>query len=143
MRYVDCVMWVQIVYKYIAEDVETRFDTLNDELECIPIERPLPKGKNKKVIWLMIDELGGRIMANFVGSKANSYSYLIDDGSETKIAKGAKMCGIKRKFKFENCKICLEATQLENEIKYLEENKIDKYDIKEFIKNNKSILKIK
>ena len=91
----------------------------------------------------MIDELGGRIMANFVGSKANSYSYLIDDGSETKIAKGAKMCGIKRKFKFENCKICLEATQLENEIKYLEENKIDKYDIKEFIKNNKSILKIK
>ena len=33
------------IYKDIAEDVETRFDTLNYELD-----RPLPQGKNKKVI---------------------------------------------------------------------------------------------
>ena len=33
------------IYKDIAEDVETRFDTSNFELD-----RPLPKGKNKKVI---------------------------------------------------------------------------------------------
>ena len=46
------------VYKDIAEDVETRFDTSNYELECNSIERPLPKGKNKKVIELMKDELG-------------------------------------------------------------------------------------
>ena len=31
------------IYKDIAEDVETRFDTSNYELD-----RPLPKGKNKK-----------------------------------------------------------------------------------------------
>ena len=31
------------IYKDIAEDVETRFDTSNFE-----IDRPLPKGKNKK-----------------------------------------------------------------------------------------------
>ena len=31
-------------YRGIAEDVETRFDTSNYELECISIERPLPKG---------------------------------------------------------------------------------------------------
>ena len=31
------------IYKYIAEDVEARFDTSNFE-----IDRPLPKGKNKK-----------------------------------------------------------------------------------------------
>ena len=30
------------IYKDIAEDVETRFDTSNFELD-----RPLPKGKNK------------------------------------------------------------------------------------------------
>ena len=35
------------IYKDIAEDVETRFDTSNCQLE-----RPLPKGKNKKVIGL-------------------------------------------------------------------------------------------
>ena len=40
------------IYKDIAEDVETRFDTSNYELE-----RSLPKGKNKKVIRLMKDEL--------------------------------------------------------------------------------------
>ena len=44
-------------YKDIADDVEDRFDTsgYNDN-------RPLPVGKNKKVIGLMKDELGGSIM---------------------------------------------------------------------------------
>ena len=37
-------------YKDIAEDVETRFDTSNYELECNSTERPLPKGQTKKVI---------------------------------------------------------------------------------------------
>ena len=36
------------IYKDIAEDVETRFDTSNYELD-----RPLPKGKNKNAIGLM------------------------------------------------------------------------------------------
>ena len=50
------------IYKDIAEDVETRFDTWNYELEFNSIERPFLKGKNKKVIELMRDELGGKIM---------------------------------------------------------------------------------
>ena len=41
------------IYKDISEDVETRFDTLNYELN-----RPLVKGKNKKVFGVMKDELG-------------------------------------------------------------------------------------
>ena len=41
------------IYKHIAEDVETRFETSNFE-----IDRPLSKGKNEKVIGLMKDELG-------------------------------------------------------------------------------------
>ena len=36
------------IYKYIAKDVETRFDTSNYEFESNSIDRPLPKGKNKK-----------------------------------------------------------------------------------------------
>ena len=36
------------IYKDIAEDAKTRFDTSNYELE-----RPLLKGENKKVIGLM------------------------------------------------------------------------------------------
>ena len=50
------------IYKDIAEDVKTRFDTSNFE-----INRSLPNGKNKKVIGLIKDELGGQIMKGFVG----------------------------------------------------------------------------
>ena len=39
-------------------------------------ERPLPRGKSKKVIRLMKDELSGKIMKKFVGIRAKTYSYL-------------------------------------------------------------------
>ena len=78
------------IYKNIAEDVETRFDTSNYELEFNHIDRPLLKGKNKKVIGLMKDELGGKIVTKFLGLRAKTYSYLIDDGSEDKKAKVTK-----------------------------------------------------
>ena len=42
-------------YKNIAEDVKTRFDTSNYELD-----RTLPERKIKKVIGLMKDELVGK-----------------------------------------------------------------------------------
>ena len=58
-------------YKDIVEDVEIFFNTSNYELN-----RPLPKEKNKKVIGLMKDELGGKIMKEFVGLKVKIYSYL-------------------------------------------------------------------
>ena len=38
----------------------------------------------------MKDELGGKIMTKFVGLKAKTYSYLIDEGSEDKKANGTK-----------------------------------------------------
>ena len=72
------------IYKHIAGDVETKNDTSNYELECNSIERTSLKGKNKKVIGLMKDNLGRKIMIKFVGSGAKSYSYLIDDASEDK-----------------------------------------------------------
>ena len=67
------------IYKDIAEDVETRFDTSNYELDG-----SLSKGKNKKVIGLIKDEFGEKIMIEFVGLRAKTCSYLIDDGSEDK-----------------------------------------------------------
>ena len=108
----------------------------------------MPKGKNKIVVGLMKDELGGKIMTKFIGLGAKNYSYLIDDVSEVKKAKGTQKCVIKRKLKFENHKNCLEAMQLENKINYPEKNKIHidsffcyKKTHKEFIRNEKLILK--
>ena len=88
-------------YKDIANDVEKRFDTSN--YEC---NRPLPIGKNKKVIGLMKHELGGKIITEFVTLRPKTCSYLTDDGKEDKKAKGTKKCVIKRMIKFNDYKNC-------------------------------------
>lgn len=49
------------VYADLAEYFETKFEKSNYE-----VDRPLPIGKNKKMIGLLDDELGGRIMKVFV-----------------------------------------------------------------------------
>ena len=87
------------VYKDIADNVKKIFHTSNYE-----VERLLPIGKTKKKIGLMKDELGVKIMTEFVGLGPKTYSYLIDDDSGGKKAKGTKKSIIKQKFKFENYK---------------------------------------
>ena len=77
------------IYKDNAEDAETRFDTSNYELN-----RPMSKGKNKKVIGVMKDELGGKIMKKFV--ELTEKTYLTDDGSEHEKSKGTKRCRKKK-----------------------------------------------
>ena len=67
-------------------------------------KRLLPIGKNKKVIGLFKDELGGKIMTEFVALRAKAYAYLKEDGSEHKKVKGTKKHIIKRKLMFENYK---------------------------------------
>ena len=78
-------------YEDIANDVEEWFDTSNYD-----DNGPLPTGKNKKVIGLFKDELGGKIMKEFVGLRAKTYAYLMDDDTEHKKAKGIKKYVIKR-----------------------------------------------
>ena len=91
-------------FEDISNDVEVWYDTSNyDEND----KRPLPIGKNKKVIGLFKDELGGRIMKEFCALRAKTYSYLMDDNSEVKKSKGTKKCVIKRKTMFENYTDCL------------------------------------
>ena len=89
-------------YEDIASDVENRFDTSNYE-----VNRPLPIGKNKKGIGLMNDELGRKIITEFVTLRPKTYSYLTDHGKEDKKAKGTKKCVIKKMIKFNDYKKCL------------------------------------
>ena len=62
-------------YKDIANDVEKKNDTSNYE-----VNRPLPTGKNKNVIGLMKDKLGGKIVAEFVALRPKTYSYILVTG---------------------------------------------------------------
>ena len=71
-------------FEDISNDVEMWYDTSNcDEND----KRPLPIGKNKKVIGLFKDELGGKIMKEFCARRAKTYSYLMDNDCDVKKAK--------------------------------------------------------
>ena len=96
----------------------------------------MPKGKNRKVIGLTKVESGRKSMSRFVGLRAKTYSYLIDNRSEHKKAKYARNASEKNL----NFKL-----YFNTKINHLEKHKI-KIDClkkfhKEFIRNKKSILK--
>ena len=94
-----------IIFKKTGFVVKSCFPYTN--LDCRDDKRPLPIGKNKKVIGLFKDELGGRILKEFCALKAKTYPYLGDDDSEVKKSKGTKKCVIKRESMFENYTDCL------------------------------------
>ena len=60
----------------------------------------------------MKNELGGKIVIEFIALRPKTYSYLKDGCKEDKKAKGTKNCVIKRRPKFNDYKDCL----LNNEI---------------------------
>ena len=66
-------------YEDIANDVEARFDTSGYSKTDF---RLLPIGLNEKVIGLMKDELGGKIMTEFVALRPKLYSYKVLDRQE-------------------------------------------------------------
>ena len=92
-------------YKDISDDVETRFDTSDYSKDD---NRPLPIGKNRKVIRLMKDELKGKIMIEFVALRAKLYAYKTLDGREDKKCKGVKKCVVENTISFNDYKKCLE-----------------------------------
>ena len=55
----------------------------------------------------MKDELGEKIMTEFVALRPKTYSYLMDNGNSDKKAKGTKKWVIKRRLKFNDYKKCL------------------------------------
>ena len=67
--------------KDIRNDINKWFDKSNYSKD---INRPLEKGKNKKVIGKFKDELGGRVISEFCALRAKTYAYRLDDGFEEK-----------------------------------------------------------
>ena len=90
-------------YKDITPYVHELFDTSNFS-KGHPSN--IPTGVNKKVIGMYKDEVGGRIIIEFVGLRAKNYSYVCD-GEEHKKCKGIKMSVTKKDISFEDYKDCL------------------------------------
>ena len=91
-------------YKDISGDVKNRFDT-SDYPENHP--SGIPTGINKKVLGMMKDEAGGKIIKEFVGLRSKLYSFVMDDGEETKKCKGIKKQVVESSIRHEHYKTCL------------------------------------
>ena len=91
-------------YKDISGDVKDKFDTSN-----YPENHPsgIPTGQNKKVLGMVKDEAGGKIIKEFVGLRAKLYSYKMDEGEETKKCKGVKKQVVENSIRHEDYKTCL------------------------------------
>ena len=89
-------------YADIADDVPARFDTSG----YIP-DRPLPISLNKKVIRLMKDELGGKIMTEFVVLRPKLYSYINVRWLGRQEVQKIKISLVKKTLTFEDYKACL------------------------------------
>ena len=55
----------------------------------------------------MKNELGGKIITEFMALRPKLYSYKVLDGSEDKKCKGIKKCIVKKTLTFEDYKACL------------------------------------
>ena len=86
-------------YTDISNDVEKWFHTSNFDAND---NRPLPIGKNKKLIGKFKDELGGKIMSEFCALKAKTYAFELDNDDEVKKAKGTKKYVLKKHITFDD-----------------------------------------
>ena len=85
----------------------------------------MPEEKNKALIELIKDELGGQIMEEFIGLRAKTYSYLKENnGEDKKKQKAQKKSVVKRKLKFQDYKNCLVSPQITSKINHLENVKL-------------------
>ena len=69
------------LYQDINPDVKSRFDTSNYSKDH---PSGIDTGVNKKVIGIFKAEAGGKLMAEFVGLRSKSYSFIMDGGEEEK-----------------------------------------------------------
>ena len=91
-------------YKDISKDVKHRFDTSD-----YPPNHPsgIPSVFDKKLLGMFKDEVGGKVIDEFVGLRAKSYLYKMLEGKESKKFKGVKKSVVKKSIAHKNYKECL------------------------------------
>ena len=85
--------------------MKKRFDTSEYSKDD---NRPPPIRENKKMIGLMKDEIGGKIMTGFVALRFKIYAYRKTDKEvKEKRCKGTKKCVVAEGLTFDDYKTCL------------------------------------
>ena len=74
LNYIDTATFIRQIFTYdfyvdIEPDIDEWFDTSNYSPAIL---RPLPVGRNKKVVRKMKDEMGGRIITDFTALRSKS-----------------------------------------------------------------------
>ena len=80
-------------FKDISKDVDQKFDTSNFDKNH---KSGIATMKNKKVIGMMKDEAGGKIIKEFIGLRAKLYFYKMYEGKEEAKHEVKKCKGIKK-----------------------------------------------
>ena len=95
-----------LMYEIETEDF---YKDISGDVKDYPENHPsgIPTGENKKVLGMMKDEAAGKIIKEFVGLRSKLYSFVMDDGRETKKCKGIKKQVVERSIRHEHYKTCL------------------------------------
>ena len=67
----------------------------------------IPNDRNKKIIRMMKDEAGGKIIKEFAELRAKLYSHTVFEGKEKKRHKGIKKAVVKKNIAHDDYKECL------------------------------------
>ena len=116
------------------------------DIERMIASKSLPIGKNKKVIGLMKDELGGKIMTAFVALRAKMYAYRRIErlaaqhehfvACDKKCCKGTTKCVVSEGLTFDDYKTCL----FDGETIYMEQMLFENKKHEVYTVNNKIAL---
>ena len=91
-------------FRDVSPDVERLFDTSGYPKNHLS---GIQAGLNKKVIGLFKDEVGGKIISEFLGLRSKLYAYKMFEGPESKTCKGVKKAIVKTVITFDDYKDCL------------------------------------
>jgi hypothetical protein len=90
------------IYKDMAEQKEYY------DFSEYPKDHFLYNTDNQAVVGKFKDEFNSKIITEFVGLRSKLYSLKVQDDKEKKVAKGVKMCVIKKELKFKDYKDTLD-----------------------------------
>ena len=109
-----------LFYQIEAEDVYSDFWKIKEKFDNSDYDKDSPfwDATNKKVIGKFKDEAAGVPIKEFVGLRSKMYSYIKDNGSNGKTAKGIKKIVIKKEIQHSNYKeVLLENRQMHHKMK--------------------------